>query len=293
MPFDSASLPAVLREACRRAGLTPENSELLRIGENAIYRLPADRIVIRIARSADRMGRAARELCVARWLAEAGVPAIGVHDVGSQPLLVDGYPVTFWREVSGGELLSPQADLARLLAAFHGLDECPCGLPDLEPLARVDGRIAAATTVDDDTREFLSSRATELAKALPGLEYVLPCGPIHGDAHVGNLLVNRGQVLLSDFEVVSIGPREWDLLPTAIAVSRYGLAEERYDAFAADYGFDVRTWPGFPVLREVRELGMTTWLMQNIGESPEAAAEFGVRYGSLREGDVDRRWKLF
>ena len=39
-----------------------------------------------------------------------------------------------------------------------------------------------------------------------------------------------------DFEAAAVGPREWDLLPTAVAVERYGLAEERYREFAAPTG---------------------------------------------------------
>lgn len=78
---------------------------------------------------------------------------------------------------------------------------------------------------------------------------------------------DNGQVVLLDFEVASIGPREWDLLPTAIATERYGLEEVQYRQFADTYGFDVRTWPGYPVLREIREVTMTTWIMQNVGGS--------------------------
>jgi len=73
--------------------------------------------------------------------------------------------------------------------------------------------------------------------------------------------------VLLDFEVASIGPREWDLLPTAIATERYGLEEAQYRQFADTYGFDVRTWGGYPVLREIREVTVTTWIMQNVGES--------------------------
>ena len=55
---------------------------------------------------------------------------------------------------------------------------------------------------------------------LQELTYALPTGPIHGDAHPGNLLTDNGQVVLLDFEVASIGPWEWDLPPTAIAAGR-------------------------------------------------------------------------
>ena len=99
--------------------------------------------------------------------------------------------------------------------------------------------------------------------------------------------------MLLDFEVASIGPREWDLLPTAIATERYGLEEAQYRQFADTYGFDVRTWPGYPVLREIREVTMTTWIMQNVGESSATAAEFALRVSSLRERDFGRAWHFF
>ena len=99
--------------------------------------------------------------------------------------------------------------------------------------------------------------------------------------------------MLSDFESDAIGLREWDLLPTAIAVERYGLAEERYRQFAATYGFDVRGWAGYPVLRKVRELTMTTWIMQNIGESSHVTDEFALRVSSLRDRDFERPWNFF
>jgi hypothetical protein len=65
---------------------------LARIGENAIFELPGEPIVIRIGRSADRLPRVRRELCVARWLAAANVPAARVDDEIDQPLMVDGHP---------------------------------------------------------------------------------------------------------------------------------------------------------------------------------------------------------
>jgi hypothetical protein len=82
-------------------------------------------------------------------------------------------------------------------------------------------------------------------------------------------------------------------MPTAIAYERFGLAEERYREFVDVYGFDVRTWASYPVLRAIRELTMTTWLMQNVGEDPAIAAEFALRVDSIREGDLGRAWTPF
>jgi len=88
--FSSSAVLPVLREACSQAGLASEDAQLLRLGENAIYRLAAAPVVVRIARSADRLSRVEKELCVARWLATAGIPTVRVHEQIRQPLLVHG-----------------------------------------------------------------------------------------------------------------------------------------------------------------------------------------------------------
>jgi len=288
----SAVLPA-LRQACAYAGLNSDGAELLRLGENAIYQLATAPVVVRIARSPDRLGRVERELCVARWLAASGVPAIRVYEPADQPLLVDGHPVSFWYTVTGGDPEPTLVDLARLLAAFHAADDCPCELVGFDPLKTTQSRLTTAAGVGQADRDFLRARCDDLNEQLTRLAFALPGGPIHGDAHTANLLTDRGRVVLLDFESSAIGPREWDLLPTAISVDRYGRTEEQYREFAGAYGFDVRSWAGYPVLREIRELTMTTWIMQNVGESPDVAAEFALRVASLRERDFGRAWHFF
>jgi Ser/Thr protein kinase RdoA (MazF antagonist) len=291
--FSSTAVLPTLEEACAQAGLSSDGAELLRLGENAIYQLAADPVVVRIARSADRLPRVRRELCVARWLAASNVPAVHVVDEIDQPILVHDRPVTFWHTVTGGDPVPDHIDLARLLAAFHMAPDCPCELASFDPLGPSFSRLANADAVARDDSDFLGARCDELNDELQHLEFALPRGPIHGDAHTRNLLTDNGQVVLIDFESAAVGPREWDLLPSAIGVERYGRSERQYREFADAYSFDVRTWPGYPVLREVRELTMTTWIMQNIGESPAVAAEFALRVGSLRERDLERAWHLF
>ena len=291
--FSSSAVLPTLRKACAQAGLSSDGAELLRLGENAIYQLAAAPVVVRIARSADRLARVEKELCVARWLATAGVPAVRVYEEIEQPLLVDGRPVTFWYMVTGGDPVPTHVDLARLLAAFHAARDCPCELASFDPLRNSQSRLADAVGVAPDDRDYLRTRCAELNDEFLHLTFALPRGPIHGDAHTRNLLTDHGQVVLLDFEASAVGPREWDLLPTAIGVERYGRPEEQYREFADAYGFDVRAWAGYPVLREIRELTMTTWIMQNIGESPAVAAEFALRVASLRERDFGRAWNFF
>lgn len=291
--FSASDLFPVLDKACEQANLSAERAELLRLGENAIYLLPDEQVVVRIARSVDQLPRMRRELCVARWLDAGGVPTVRPYDLGQQPIVASEHPVSFWHAVSGGPT-PDTADLARLLAGFHALNDCPCDLPAFEPLAKVMPRLEAATGVSDADRDFLGARCRELDERWRDLEFALPAGPIHGDAWTGNLLADREQVVLGDFEAAAIGPREWDLMPIAIAQSRYGLPADRYQQFVDAYGgFDVTEWSGYPVLREVRELGMTTWLMQMIRENTAIEAEFQNRVTSLREGDFARAWTTF
>jgi len=291
--FSSSAAAPVLAEACAQAGLDSNGAELLRIGENAIYQLATAPVVVRISRSADRMSRVKKELCIARWLDAADVPTVRVQEDIGQPLLADGHPVSFWHEVTGGDPQPTHVDLANLLARFHSLPDCPCDLPAFDPIGPSTARITKAADITSADRDFLLARCADLTVQYQDLAFALPTGPIHGDAHTRNLLTDHRQVVLSDFETAAIGPREWDLMPTAIAVDRYGLPEQRYQEFARAYGFDVRQWPGYPVLREVRTLTMTTWIMQNIGESEAAAKEFALRVDSLRERDFERAWNFF
>ncbi|MGD0378139.1 MAG: aminoglycoside phosphotransferase family protein [Streptosporangiaceae bacterium] len=194
--FSSSVVLPTLREACTLAGLDGEAAELLRLGENAIYQLAAAPVVVRIARSADRLRRVEKELCVARWLAAASVPAVRVYEQIDQPLLVDGRPVSFWHAVTGGDPAPTYADLARLLAAFYELGDCPCELSGFDPLRTLHSRLTAPGGVAAGDRDFLRARCGELNEQLQELTYALPTGPIHGDAHPRNLLTDNGQVVL-------------------------------------------------------------------------------------------------
>ena len=204
--FSSSAVLPTLRAACERAGFSSDGAELLRLGENAIYLLASAAVVVRIARSADRLRRVEKELCVARWLAGAHIPAVRVYEEIDQPLLVDSHPVSFWRMVTGGEPMPTHADLARLLAAFHGLGNCPCDLADFDPLQIPESRLAASAGVTPEDRDFLRARCGDLNEQLRHLEFALPQGPIHGDAHTRNLLTDHGQVVLLDFESAAVGP---------------------------------------------------------------------------------------
>ena len=108
---------------------------------------------------------------------------------------------------------------------------------------------------------------------------------IHGDASVGNVIRDAsGQAVLIDLDGFAIGPREWDLVLTAMYYDGFGWhAQAEYEQFVEVYGFDVMKWPGYWCSR-VRQFLMVTWLSQKGADDERAAAEVRKRIASLRSG---------
>jgi Ser/Thr protein kinase RdoA (MazF antagonist) len=293
-PFTESTAAAAVKSACGEIGVPPPiDLELLRIGENALFADPSQGLVYRVARSDALTAKVAKELATARWLVRQGFPAIPPRDDLPQPVAVEGRLVTFWEYVPPGALPTPElSDLAQLLRALHALPEPDFAVPPLNPFPLMQGRLERAEGVTEADLAFLEAACRDAEDDFHALVAADPAayGLVHGDAHRGNLLRRGERVLLIDYEAVAMGPRAWDLLPTATAVDRFGLPPAEYAAFVDTYGMDVTKHPGYRILRTVRELGMTTWLMQNVTHSPAEAAEFALRMESLRRGNLGARW---
>jgi aminoglycoside phosphotransferase (APT) family kinase protein len=210
---------------------------------------------------------------------------------------VADHPVTFWRFINGRR--GGRNDIVHLGALLRRLHRLPrpvmFDLPEEDILGRVRRRIDAASVSSED-KDFLVSRLGELAAEIPRLRYPLVPAPTHGDAHVQNLMFRGAQAVLIDFERFAWGQPEWDLSMTATEYQTAGWwTETEYGQFAEAYGYDVITWAdGFPVLRAVHEIKMTTWLMQNVHESPAIAEEYGKRMRTIRgEAAGSGNWRPF
>jgi hypothetical protein len=66
-----------------------------------------------------------------------------------------------------------------------------------------------------------------------------------------------------------------------------------YRTFAAAYGYDVTSWPGFGVLRAVRELKLTTSVLPILRSRPQVRPELFRRLDDLRQGRMDARWTRY
>ncbi|WP_433572831.1 phosphotransferase enzyme family protein [Streptomyces sp. CA-251247] len=292
--FDAAAAEDILRRACALADVDPDGIEMLRFGDHAVFRIDSGRIVSRVGRSADRLPSVRREVAVAMWLAAGKYPAARLVTEAEQPVVIDGHPVTFWEGLADGDTYASTREMGELLRQLHELEPPPFSLPPLHPFDKVEQRLELAV-IPSGTREYLATLAEELAAEYDRLRFVLPAGPLHGDFNIGNVLRDAaGHPKVIDLDGFVTGPREWDLMQTAMYYDSFGWhTKAEYVDFADGYGFDVREWSGYEVLRSVRELLMVTWLSQNAGTNSRAADEVEKRVDTLRSGGSRRDWAPF
>jgi Ser/Thr protein kinase RdoA (MazF antagonist) len=292
--FDAARAETILREACALARVGTSQIQLVRLGDHAVFRIDGGVLIGRVGRSADRLPSVRREVSVARWLEAEAYPAARLATAAVQPVVVEGCPVTFWEGIGNGETWASTGEMGALLRQLHELPPPSFELPELRPFEKTAQRLERAA-IPEDTRGFLNALVSELEEAFEGLQFALPSGALHGDFNVGNVLRDvDGQPKVIDLDGFVRGPREWDLMQTAMYFDSFGWhSEAEYDAFATNYGFDVRRWDGYTTLRRVRELLMITWLSQNAASDPRAAVEVEKRVESIRSGSSRREWAPF
>lgn len=278
------------RDVLTAAGLTGR-AELLTFGENAVFAV-GDDLVAKVGREAALWERAERELAVAGWLAEAGVPAVRAAEPSAR--LVAGHPVTLWHRLPAAVRPAGPEDLAALLRLIHALPAPPFTLPARDLLGGVERWLRfAGDAVDPADAAYLRARRDAYAGEVAALTPRLPLGPIHGDALPRNVHVGPDGPVLVDLETVSSDLREHDLVVMALSLDRYGLPAASYEAFVTAYGWDVREWEGCVVLRGARETASCAWVSQHAPDNPKALAEFRRRVASLRDGDTATRWHPF
>jgi Ser/Thr protein kinase RdoA (MazF antagonist) len=293
--MSEAGTRAILRQACEVTGLSTDSARLLRLGSNAVYRLSAP-VVARIARPEAGTAAARRMVAVARWLESAAYPAVRALPL-DQPIVIDGQAVTFWEAVSDdGDQYATIDQVAEVIARLHKMtapdDLC---LPALEPFRDAGQRIAESRWLTGDDRAWMTSELGRLQAEYARLDFALPQGVIHGDANIGNVLRDDlGKPVVIDLDDFATGPREWDLIQTAIYYDRFGWhTREEYEAFARVYGYDLLQWPGYPVLAAVREFIMVTWMILKAAETVRTSAEARKRLYALRTGGSRKNWNPF
>ncbi|WP_299737474.1 aminoglycoside phosphotransferase family protein [Pseudonocardia sp. 73-21] len=268
--------------------------ELIRMGSNGVFRLGAN-VVARVAPDLALLANADKQIAAARWFKSVGLsvaPALAIE----QPIAVNGCVVTLWKSVCDGEVYAPIAEVARLIRELHQL-MAPAGLelPQSHPFGDSSMHLPSYQGLDVDDAEFLKKRYRWARESFDSLPFVLERGVIHGDANVGNVLLgDDGRAVLIDLDSVSIGPREYDLIQTAIFAERFGWhTDEEYATFVEVYGWDIMQWEGYEDLAAMREISMTSWLAKKAAGNAAAAKEATKRIHAIRTGGSRRDWGAY
>ena len=291
--FTPERLAEVLAAVCAVAGVDHRDAKLLKFTANAVFRLRRDPVVVRIAGSTALRHRAEKVVRVAGWLAEHDVPAVRLLPGLPQPVHVGPYQATVWQAVPHGRRRPGPRDLAALLRRLHELQPPEFELPEWQPLDDVRRRLGDAEGLDLADRRFLEDRCAQLSERLATLDYPLRTCVVHGDAHLGNVLMGERGPVLCDFDSTCLGPPEWDLTPIPVGVRRFGGSRRAAAKFARQYGFDVTSWPGFAVLREVRELKLATSVLPILRSNPRVVPALRRRLHSVRTGDTNAGWSRY
>jgi aminoglycoside phosphotransferase (APT) family kinase protein len=292
--FTEASARSALIHACQDAGITSDRLELVRLGSNAVFRLD-EAVIARVAPSTGLLANARKQIDVARWLDSVEYPVTRALDV-RQPIVAEARVVTFWESVNEETVYAPLADVAELIRRLHQLD-APVGLklPPLRPFGPVGDPLPDFPGLPSADARFLTERIEWARVTFNDLPFVLPRGVVHGDANVGNVLCRpAGEAVLIDLDGFAQGPREWDLIQTAVFFDRFGWhSEAEYQRFVEVYGYDVMTWTGYEVLADMREIAMTTWLAKKSHLTEDSAREAEKRVGAIRSGGSRRDWAAY
>lgn len=277
---------------CELAGLRDTKLQLLRFGSNAVFAVD-EAHVVRVMRPTTSETDVQQEINLVREFARLDFPTARLADVAAQqPLKAHHCLGTVWERLNEPDPDRLYRPFGQLLRTFHQrTDDLELPLEPWRPLESSDRRLAESGghyASEDVT--MLSLWSQRIAAELDQVEPVLPGGVIHGQAEIGNVLLRAGHPVLIDFECVSAGPREWDLICTAAKITRFGRPEQHYRDFADAYGFDVRTWDYYDTYRRLWELCATTWLMQHEGHSRKTAREIEIRLRSWREDNPNLQW---
>jgi hypothetical protein len=214
--FGSVDAPVAL---ARSLGLEVERPVLLGEGMCSLWRLDPAPVVARVTRFAHRVWpveMVARGVALARHLGELAVQPSDLVDPGPH-VLQDGRYVTFW-SLAVGTPASPE-EAGASLCALHERAKSFAG-----SLRSYDPRPEAVRLTSEP---FLHEAAERLQ--LPEL----PARPIHGDAHLGNVL-EGGRWL--DFDEACVGPPEWDLACLRHRLLVFGELRDEIETALAAYG---------------------------------------------------------
>ena len=198
-------------------GVRCTDTEVLSNSANTLVLLKPVSIVARVATTTGLVWvhveeRLQREVALATYLKTQGIPVVPPSDViDPGPHESDGLQMTFWEFVGEDASARPSPEqLAPYLAKLHtALRSYPGSLPFLSPALDETNEaldyLEQSETLRSEDLDLLKREWIEIEGPLVSLSNTAQ--PLHGDAHPGNVICNRGRFLWTDLEDCCAGRR--------------------------------------------------------------------------------------
>jgi len=292
-PTEENFTPSVTRPvaeaACRQVGLDASDAILLRHQTNGVYQLTTAPVVTKVARPGTQ--HVPQIVALVRWLIEQGVPTVPLLDI-EQPIVVHGYDVTLWHYLPQTRPILA-GDIAEPLAALHRVPPPLVALPHLDALSTIRRSIERSRILTVEEQAVLRGKWERLSELAPQLAFAKSSQLLHGDPQHRNTLWDdqTNQPVLCDWEGTVLGPAEWDLVTIEIHCRRFGHPTHEYRDFCEHYGTDIRDWPDYTVLRDLRELRMITTNARKSPASSREAEEVHRRIAMIDAGPSES-WRI-
>lgn len=209
------SLDLPIRAATETAlahGIEPDRCDILQNSSTLVLRL-TETLVARVVQDVDgpRQGTEwfARENAIAQHLTQHAAPVIPLHPgLPPGPHEHLGYPMNFWEFVTRVDLDPSPQDIGRTLRQCHEImRRFTEPLPKLAILTESLAILNERTLFPQPTQQMLRDHLTVSLDVLSSF----PHQPLHGDAHMGNLMNTTHGLLWTDWEDTFAGPVEWDV----------------------------------------------------------------------------------
>jgi hypothetical protein len=257
----------------RAHGFEPNSPVVVHDLNNTVVWLAPLPLVAKVSTSplADGSRSLAREVSVAAHAAERGAPVIPPATLlPAGPHRADGLALTLWEHCPGEPIDESEFDAAgTALAQIHAaLVDYPQDLPrfdeQIEEVRQVLERDDAMPALRRGDREFLLQQHAAIAEALATRRF--DERPLHGEAHLGNVVRTGAGLRWFDFESACRGPVEWDAST---------LPEGARGAFDVDQGL-------LELLGRARSLCVAVWCWVQPERAPVVAEAAHVHLRLLR-----------
>lgn len=193
----------------------PDRCDILQDGHTIVVRL-SDTLVARIVADADgpRIGTEwfARETSIAAHLTSCHAPVIPLHpDLPPVAHEHDGFTMNFWQFVTALDHAPKPEEIGKTLHHCHDvLRSFPDSLPSLAILHESLRILDSLSEKQHFSLTTIALLRNHIIHSI-GVLTPLPQQALHGDAHMGNLMMTTQGLLWTDWEDAFSGPIEWDL----------------------------------------------------------------------------------